>query len=209
MGSKIGPNITRDGLILYLDASNPLSYPGSGTTWYDLSKQSAHGTIINGTSWSSSGYFTFDGTNDGVDGFDVPQNYVDLFIGMNSGGSNGTGLEMVVGKYNDYDKSFRTFNGTFSHGNGDINDWHYGQTSYDFVNGEFITDNKSLLNKWNIVRLVNQNLTFLQPFVYSLSSDFYDRRYVGKIAFVIMYNRILSNSEVQQNYNALKGRFGL
>ena len=33
-----GPRIVTDGLILHLDVANPKSYPGSGTTWYDLTK---------------------------------------------------------------------------------------------------------------------------------------------------------------------------
>jgi hypothetical protein len=36
-----GPKIVENGLILYLDAANEKSYPGSGTTWFDLSGQNA------------------------------------------------------------------------------------------------------------------------------------------------------------------------
>lgn len=35
--TNVGYNINTNGLLLYLDARNPNSYPGSGTTWYDLS----------------------------------------------------------------------------------------------------------------------------------------------------------------------------
>jgi hypothetical protein len=48
MGHYYNPNIVTDGLILSLDASNPRSYPGSGTRINDLSGKDAHGTI-NGT----------------------------------------------------------------------------------------------------------------------------------------------------------------
>jgi hypothetical protein len=61
MSTLVGYNINTDGLSLYLDASNPNSYPGSGTTWYDLSVNSANVstgsmTYVNGTlsSFSSS-----------------------------------------------------------------------------------------------------------------------------------------------------------
>lgn len=208
MSTICGPNIIEDGLVMYLDAANTKSYPGTGTTWYDLSGNGAHGALLNGITWNPAGYFTFDGVDDGVDGFNVPQNYVDLYIGMNSSGSSGTGIEMVVGKYNDIDKSFRISSGFFNNG-WDVNDWSYGQDSYNFINGVFNPGTTSLLNKWSIVRLVNQNSSFSPPFVYSLSSDFYNRRYKGSIAFVLMYNRILSNNEVLQNYNAHKSRFNL
>ena len=53
-----GPDIVTNGLVLVLDATNPLSYPGSGTTWYDLSGNGNHSTINSGEFVSSpfSGY---------------------------------------------------------------------------------------------------------------------------------------------------------
>ena len=35
--SVLGPNVVTDGLVLYLDAGNTKSYPGTGTVWYDVS----------------------------------------------------------------------------------------------------------------------------------------------------------------------------
>jgi len=53
------------GYTLYLDAANPLSYPGTGTVWYDLSSQQLDATIYGATySVDSSGVFNFDGVND-------------------------------------------------------------------------------------------------------------------------------------------------
>lgn len=43
-----GPHLVTDGLVLALDAANPLSYPGSGTTWRDLSGNGNNGTLVNG-----------------------------------------------------------------------------------------------------------------------------------------------------------------
>lgn len=212
MAFHCGPRqgqIISSGSILYLDALNPNSYPGSGSTWYDLSGNNAHGTIINGTTWNSSGYFSFDGIDDGVDGVNVPQNYVDLMVGMYSLGSSGTGIEMVFAKYNDFDKSFRTISGAFRHSGLDANDWNYLQTSYDNINGISVTGNNDLVNSWNIVRLVNQNTTFSPPFVYSISSDFLNRRYKGNISFILCYDRILSTQEVIHNYDVFKRRFDL
>ena len=45
-------NVVRDGLVLYLDAANPKSYPGSGTTWYDLSGNSKNGALTNGPTYN-------------------------------------------------------------------------------------------------------------------------------------------------------------
>jgi hypothetical protein len=65
MGINYSPKIVTDGLVLCLDAANPLSYPGSGNTVYDLSGYGDNATI-NGASYYSNnkGYFYFDGVND-------------------------------------------------------------------------------------------------------------------------------------------------
>jgi len=55
------------GLVLNLDAADRNSYPGSGTTWYDLSGNGNNGTLTNGPTFTSPGYFSFDGTDDFVD----------------------------------------------------------------------------------------------------------------------------------------------
>lgn len=53
MSYNNGPKIISDGLVCYLDAGNTKSYPGSGTAWYDLSKNGNDGTISSGEFVSS------------------------------------------------------------------------------------------------------------------------------------------------------------
>lgn len=57
---------TGSDLVLHLDAGNILSYPGTGTTWTDLSGRGNNGTLINGPTYSSAngGIISFDGVND-------------------------------------------------------------------------------------------------------------------------------------------------
>jgi hypothetical protein len=61
-----GPDLIQDGLVLCLDAANTKSYPGSGTSWVDLSRNGNNGTLTNGPTFSSdaNGSIVFDGTND-------------------------------------------------------------------------------------------------------------------------------------------------
>ncbi len=60
------PRIVTDGLVLYLDAANPKSYPGTGTSWYDLSGNGNNGTLVNGIGYDSNnrGSMVFDGVDD-------------------------------------------------------------------------------------------------------------------------------------------------
>ena len=68
MASSVTPNTITDGLVLALDAANHKSYPGTGTTWSDLSGNDNTGTLINGPTFDSGngGSIEFDGTNDYV-----------------------------------------------------------------------------------------------------------------------------------------------
>lgn len=68
MGFYRGPHIVTDGLVLALDAANPTSYPGSGTTWRDLSGNNNSGSLVNGPTFNSvnGGSIVFDGSNDYV-----------------------------------------------------------------------------------------------------------------------------------------------
>ena len=95
-------SIVTSGLVLNLDASNASSYPGSGTSWFDLSGNGNNGTLYNGPAFSnsSSSVISFDGGDDyfqanvntaALDG--DPSLSVDMFVrrrtGTNIGGSGG------------------------------------------------------------------------------------------------------------------------
>ena len=66
MGLSHSPSLVMNGLVLCLDAGNSKSYPGTGTTWTDLSGNGNNGTLTNGPTYSSAngGSLVFDGTND-------------------------------------------------------------------------------------------------------------------------------------------------
>jgi hypothetical protein len=69
MSIYAGPNTIQSGLVLHIDPNNPRSYPGAGSTLFDISGQSNNGTLTNGAAVIQSGpnkVLSFDGTNDGV-----------------------------------------------------------------------------------------------------------------------------------------------
>ena len=61
-----GPSTVMNGLVFYVDAANPRSYPGTGTTWFDLTRNNNNGSLVNGPTYTSgsNGYINLDGTND-------------------------------------------------------------------------------------------------------------------------------------------------
>jgi hypothetical protein len=201
---ETSPGIPTNGLILHLDAANGQSYPGSGTVWYDISGQGANADLVNGVTWNSSGYFFFDGTDDIANSINISQDYRDLVIGIWSE-SNGS-LEMVFSLYGGADASFRLANNLmFSANNND--DWQFGSNDLVFVDGVYTPDS-NLSSQFHFVRTYrSNNVDFGTSFRYSLSSTFLGRFFKGKIAFVLAYNRQLSDAEVRGLYFYYKDRF--
>jgi len=71
--SKFANTIVQQGLVLNLDAGNPYSYAGSGSTWYDVSGNSNNSTLTFGPTYST--------TNGGIINFDGVDDYVNLNSG--------------------------------------------------------------------------------------------------------------------------------
>jgi hypothetical protein len=213
-----------NGLVLALDAANPKSYPGSGTTWTDLSGQQAHGTINGSVSFVSDGprsYFNFATASDSnYISSTVSQSYLDFTMVFQpdftlSNGAQLSGLIATSSAATSSDKSlrFRNVNGTGPWGTpgnpGDGNDWANPTATSYYVNS---TVSNTLVSGWNIFGgyRTNQGANFPANFSYFLGSSGYNYRgFQGKIAAVYMYNRQLSSDEQRQNFNALRGRYGI
>jgi len=77
------PSVVSAGLVMYLDAGNVLSYPGTGNTWFDLSPNSNNGTLINSPTYSTAngGSILFNGSNQFVNipSTNIPLNNVSEF----------------------------------------------------------------------------------------------------------------------------------
>jgi hypothetical protein len=214
-----GPKIVTDGLVLALDAADRTSYPGSGTAWNDLAG-SNNGTLTNGPTFNSGngGSIVFDGTNDYVDcGNNSSLNAPDEIT--LSAWINGT--YNAPGEYAVIDK-------------GGITGYHFGiyQQRIIFQPQSSYKQSNTLLsnNVWyNIVAVYNKiNVYFYlngipdgvqaltgglnaptEPVWISRYTNINPLPFNGKIAIAQIYNKALTASEVLQNYNATKGRFGL
>lgn len=217
--------IVTNGLALYLDAGNPLSYPGSGTTWTDLSGNGNNGTLINGPTYSSAngGTIVFDGTNDYVATpymFPSGNSAKSFSVWINA---NSASLPWIVGGGidNNDGRAFGLYlNGLTPvfHGNGATYDMTFNgtintSTWYNIA----ISYNGSVISGYLNGQLDNTKTVTLDTYpsppsgvklgVNGINSSF--AYFDGKIAQAMMYNRALSDTEISQNYNAVKSRFGL
>jgi hypothetical protein len=217
MAFHYSPKIVTDGLVLCLDAGNVKSYPLSGTAWSDISKQENNAILFNGPSYDSSngGSILFDGTNDycvAGTGLDITGN---LTVAAWVRPSSFTNQGNIVSKSSNlgYRMRFQS-NGTF---------WMYSNTntitspSTYTINNWFYTVgvfSSSGLRMYINGSLVQSNGVAFSPsyggfsfFVGGFSST--QELFQGRIANVGVYNRALNQTEITQNFNAQKTRFGL
>ena len=219
----------RDGLVLYLDAANARSYPKSGTTWFDRSGNGNNGTLVNGVGYNSGnfGSLVFDGTNDYVT---IPRNANLIPTGNWS-------YECWFNLATTTDPNYgQSFFGNWGNSLGDFDIRKSGNTMFFFCfnsgNGLISTITASYVftaQKWEhfvLTRVTNTyNFYFNNQLIGSVTNanPVFDgssnmtigvesgsfSNFNGKMSNVRIYNRALTAAEVAQNYNALRGRFGI
>lgn len=228
--------IVREGLVLDLDAAKKDSYPTTGTVWSDISGNSYTGSLTNGPTFSTSGSgaIVFDGVDDNVvlgNVLNIGLNswtlscWVKLNTGSGTMGIAGkTSQRSYVGRYAIFVET-SNINALFQ----PAGNYTVSTSVTPYVDGKF-HHMVLTINRTGLMTLYIDSTSVGTPV--SVSSDsgvnlnastdyFYVGAYGnstgqvpalflnGNIAQVQVYNRALSAAEVLQNYNALKGRYGL
>jgi hypothetical protein len=220
------PRIVTDGLVLALDAANSLSYPGSGTTWTDLSGKGNNGTLVNGPTFSptNGGSIVFDGTNDYIS-FPNNTNLDSQAITMESWSNPGevfqNGFLFEKGAVNTQYSNFFNGDGTFYFrtmglSNQDltfyipsyisVNTWNHIVCTYGSGVKTIYINGSQVAQSTGVTGTISTDTTGLFIGAYGPGTGYFLN---GKIAESRVYNKALTASEVQQNYQALKTRFGL
>jgi hypothetical protein len=219
MSYQNGPRIVTSGLALCLDAGNNKSYPGSGSVWYDISGNNRNGTI-NGNPTFTNGYFDITGdttyvsiSNSGL----VPRTNdftyscwinFDAVDGLDTIFENGLWTDTLLVRHQT--NTFHVYaegayRGTFPW-TVVLNKWLNIVFKRESGIVSMFINNSSTGTPFSMttdINLANTNLWLMRS--QHITGQFTN----GKIAYFGIYNKALSNTEIQQNYNALKGRFGL
>ena len=235
MAQNYGIQSVTNGLIVCLDAGNKKSYPGSGTTWTNLVGPD-NGTI-SGCTFSSAygGILNFDGSNDKVDmtpsAFgSVSEMSVSMWCRVES--NIGSYRCMISGRStsngNDYSSGINIDQGPSGRSSFDV----LSVEGAGRIGGSIdkMTDDIAF-NNWthimvtkstsNITMKINNNAQTDRSRSNSamglqymcIGARYYagaNRGYFdGDIAICQVYNRVLTDSEQEQNFNAHKARFGV
>ena len=225
MGLAHSPSIVTDGLVLCVDAANTKSYPGSGTTWTDVSGKGYDGTLTNGPTFSSNygGNIVLDGSNDFVTGVHNSElnlrNDVTVECWFRRTGGRSSWVR-ILGKGN---SSNRTY-GLWYHVNSNYFLYQrYGPSSinvmptipvvlntwYHMVGTSSGSNHTLYLNGVNVGTGSLSQTFHSSTDPYKVGSFDGSYHHTGDVSNCRIYNRALSEAEVKQNYNAHKGRFGL
>ncbi len=194
-----GPNIVTDGLVLYLDAANTKSYPGSGTTWYDLSGNNKNFSIsdINTFAYNSSGYFTMTGG-----GINCANPITDNLLCTCVFWIKTTDVQSLFwsqfGTTSYYLGAYRIGNKFYNNAFGSPT-YHQDSIQKSNIYDNLIDDN------WHMVEFKSVNLAIMTKPAFNHYSSFIFN--TGDVAIIQIYNRNITESESRQNYNAMKGRY--
>jgi hypothetical protein len=221
MALSHSPQIIRDGLVLYLDPANIKSYPGSGTSWFDLINNRTC-TLSNGPSFNNEnkGVFSFDGVDDfsvissvnllGLTSITINMWYYSnvntstaLTRSSSTGNSfllhfRGAGFYIVT---NDGNNSGYLGWQTLPNGlqwNMLTATWN-GSIMKLYINGIKQNNERSYIGSGVLANIntiqLGYNFNSGQPFTN------------GKIGIFQIYNKELTNDEIKQNFETLRGRY--
>ena len=223
MALSHAPQIVSDGLIIYLDANNTSSYAGTGSTWYDLSGNSRHASLISSPSYEGFGrgkYLSFDGsTNYATIPYTITDNLITVsFWYYSKIFSANSFLDALISNYTNGISGFdvrlnssTTINlaiviaaseSQISIGAITNNTWYHVAFTYDGATVKTYLD-AVFKSSTNVIG-TRANGTQI-----CIGTSAYDtnRRATCGIPQVMIYNRALSDTEILQNYNATKGRY--
>ena len=216
-------SVVTTGLQLYLDAGNASSYPGTGTTWTDLTVNGRNGTLTNGPTYSSAdgGSIVFDGSNDFVQctgSLTVTAATFVTWIRRNGNQGQYDGILFSRGT-NTTGMNFQASNQLGYHWNdaGNTYNWQSGLTIPDLTwcmiaisvtntaATAYLCQTSGTTTATNTVGHASSVLNDIKLAV----DDAAARYFAGNIAIAQLYNIALSADQVSQNFTADRARFGV
>ena len=213
MSLNHSPQIVTNGLVLCLDAADIKSYPRTGTTWFDRSGNGNNGTLAGGVVFinSNRGLFDFDGINGSIiipiDLRSIPHTII--VVARYKGTSNQRIVSSNSGNW-----LMGWWNGKTNkyYAEGWVSNRDDGITETDWI--YYAATGNQSVDSWQLYRngvlIVGPNTNGTSgPNGIKLGGWISAEFSACQVSYVLAYNRVLTSEEIKQNYNAMKGRYGL
>jgi hypothetical protein len=226
MGISAGPSGVSDGLVFQLDAANFRSYSGSGITANGL-VSGIGGTLVNGVGFTSSnnGSFTFDGSDDYIaaSGTNFPLSNsprtLNIWYYTNTstwqGNINNLFWYGTASGRQSFGVDFNTYPEMEFYSWADDMNWNTTAPQVGWKNLQIAYDGNLTVRIYELGVLVATK-TLGGQLNTVLSSNVQIGAIIGlsgyfdsNISQVSMYNRALSATEIQQNFNAMRERYNI
>jgi len=236
MAISYNTSIIRNGLVLYLDAANPKSYPGTGTSWFDLSGNRFHMSLKNGTSFNSTlKSFDLDGVDDFGSCDGTIANSVSATVANLGIGGNSPKTVIAIAQIREIGSNI---SGMFEVGDSGVSGQHYclrlgssftafraqfwGTPDYDFS-----YDGRSNFSVYTVLYPADKiGRTYVNGVLRGQDASAFDLvlagnrpfemgRYVGgnyggfRIQGFLVYNRALSEQEIKKIQESFRGRYDI
>ena len=202
--------VVTSGLLLYIDPNNLQSYPGSGTLLYNLVGTSYNGVMSNGASFGTDftgGYIATDGTNDFVKfpltRYTVPYTVFVFARILSNGRLISDDSNFIMGNWMGSQNAYHPQNWVWNSGGPTGNGWRS-----HCVTGDYASDNWKVYA--NGVKLAENNggvsgFINITWGIWNSSQE----PCAGHFSVFLIYDRVLTDAEVLQNHEALRGRYGI
>ena len=235
MSFSYGTKIVTDGLVFYVDAANPNSYV-SGNTTVDSLVGDISDSLLNGVNFSPNrqGIWVFDGVDDYIEVlangngsiFAVQDYTLDMWFKSNFSGTYDVlwSFDYVNHTNPYYSQHLRINTGTPGVNGGIVYAWNVNGSSFNSIGTGAIStgwqncsvtkspvETKIYLNGIlkNTKTYTSHTVSYYNQEIWIGKSNFANGIAKGNFSSVKFYNKVLTDNQVLQNYNALKGRFGL
>jgi hypothetical protein len=231
MAGNVAPNLVTNGLVLCYDPANTKSFVSGSTALFDLTSSKDDGLLINGPTFNSEngGSIVFDGANDLVQGSgisNITSFTISIWFKMTGPGSTGGASNTIYNSLFGINSGNRRILVASSANTGQTE----GTILVQMGGSNYFSTSLTVTNVWNNVVYTfspniatlyingiiqttqsNSSVTFPDANIYlgAYNNPITAYAMKGNIAQTSVYNRSLSLSEVLQNYNASKRKFGL
>lgn len=215
MANVYGTSIVTENLVLLLDAANSKSYPGTGTVWKDLTGN-FDATLVGSPTYNAGGYFVFTGTQTATVTNPLAATQTNLnqswtvssWLNVDDTGGQilinfGIGLYPSYGTNNSLLYLNSSANDYYTYG-GDIGALGWKYITFRFNN---LTGARTIYSNGVDISTGGPNATFTPVALNATSTIASNLR--GNLATLEIYNRMLTDAQVIQNFNAYRVRYGV